>query len=454
MSGSTSALNPLLTLDAHEAAKRIAAGRFSAVDLVSACLEHIAATDRELRAWQHIDRDYALTQARRMDDLRQRGAPLGPLHGIPVGVKDIVDTKALPTEYGTTFKAGHQPTADAAVVERLHAAGAIVLGKTVSTEFAFLHPAQTSNPHDHTRTPGGSSSGSAASVAASQVPLSIGSQTNGSTIRPAAFCGVYGFKPTRGLISRYRVLQTSHTLDQVGIFARSLKDVGIFADTLSGYDREDSASFLGTPPNMTVGVDTDPAMPPNFAWLDLPYNDRLSDASDEGFAELCECLGERIERIAAPSFVEDAIARHKVIHEYELCQHLQDDIDKHWDDLSESIRPAIERGRAHSTDEYRAALEAKRLAEQYFEQFFCDYDAILGPATTGEAPAKSSGTGDPIFCSLWTLCGLPALSIPALVGENGLPVGVQLIGSFNADHRLLSTANWLVEHLAAAALKD
>ena len=221
---------------------RMKEGEISAQDLVRDCLGQIEATEEAVKAWAYLDADQALVQAAALDELRQKGRPLGPLHGVPVGIKDIFDTADMPTEYGTPIHAGRRPEADCTAIAKLREAGAVIMGKTVTAEFAFLSPGKTTNPHNPAHTPGGSSSGSAAAVAAGHVPLAIGSQTNGSVVRPASFCGVYGLKPSRGMLSRHGVLQTSETLDQLGVFARTIEDIALITDALSGYDAPDAAT--------------------------------------------------------------------------------------------------------------------------------------------------------------------------------------------------------------------
>jgi Asp-tRNA(Asn)/Glu-tRNA(Gln) amidotransferase A subunit family amidase len=437
----------LTELGVVDAVHGIRTGDLTSVELVTACIEKIQATDDRIGAWVHLEPERALGQARAMDSLRQRGLPLGALHGVPVGVKDIFDTSDMPTAYGSRIHEGRRPAADSAVVEKLREAGAVVLGKTVSTEFAFMHPAATANLHDRRRTPGGSSSGSAAAVAARHVPMAIGSQTNGSTIRPASYCGIYGFKPSRGIISRRGALQTSKTLDQVGVFARTLQDVALLGDVLGGYDAGDEASYLRPRPGMLEGYGAEPPVEPCFAWFELPFNDRLSPAAREGFEELLEALGDRVERIPTPASVAGLVEHQKVIHEYELCQHLREEIEHHWDDLSEALRTVVERARGYTPAQYQESLAMVSAAEAYFAGFFCDYDAIVAPAAAGEAPELPAGTGDPVFCTIWTFCGLPCLCVPLLEGESGLPVGAQLIGSADGDDRLLRSTRWLVEHL-------
>jgi len=437
----------VLRLSASEAARKIRAGLLTSTDLVSACLDRIEETDGQLKAWAHLDRDRALAEAAELDAIRQSGRPIGPLHGVPVGLKDIIDTKDYPTERGSPVFTGRRPDLDAAVVERLRDAGAVILGKTKTTELAFVHPTDTTNPHDPAHTPGGSSSGSAAAVAAHQVPLALGTQTNGSVIRPASFCGTYGFKPTRGVISRRGVLATSNSLDQLGVFARTLEDAALLTDAIKGYDQTDDKSYPRPRPAMLEGFLAEPPVEPSLAFIDLPFADRLSADSREGFDELVSYLGARVERVPAPPAFAGLVEVQRVIHEYEISQLLKDTFDGHWDQISSTLKPVIERGRSISTATYEEALSVAETANGFFSAFFKDYDAVLSPSSAGEAPKLGPSTGDPIFCTIWTLAGLPAVSMPLLVGENGLPVGVQLIGATEQDDRLMRTANWLLKTL-------
>lgn len=434
-------------LTAAAAAKQIRQGTLSSVELVEGCLARIESNESTLQAWAHLDRALALAQAEELDAIRRNGKPLGSLHGIPVALKDIIDTRDWPTECGSRIFRGRRPGQDAALVDRLRDAGAVILGKTVSTEFAFMEKAQTRNPHNPEYSPGGSSSGSAAAVAAQHTPLAIGTQTNGSVIRPASFCGVYGFKPTRGLISRHGVLQTSKTLDQIGVFADSLQDLAALTEALAAYDGRDPSSYPRPRPAILAGVNSEPPVEPIFAWLELPFQDRLSKASVAGFAELRELLGERVETLPLPSALGDLVQAQQLIHEYELSRHLDQPLTEHWYLVSDSLKRTINRGRAIRHSQYAGSLRLMESAQQYFAEFFKDYDAVLTPSAVGEAPKFDDGTGDPIFCTIWTLCGLPALTMPLLVGEAGLPIGVQLIGGAEEDARLMRTANWLLKML-------
>ena len=283
----------LIELTAIEAAEQIANGDISAEDYTAACLERIAAIDDTVHAFVHLDPDDALAQARALDERRRNGASLGALHGVPVGIKDIFDTADYPTECGSPLLKGRRPMRDCTAVARLRAAGAVIIGKTVTTEFAYFHPGATRNPHDPERTPGGSSSGSAAAVAAGMVPLAIGSQTNGSMIRPAAYCGVYGCKPTHGTISRHGVLSLSRNLDHVGTFARTLADTALLLEVLAGYDPEDDATRAVAAPAFLETVGEDPPMPPRFAFVRTPIWDKADASARAALEGLVNALGEQ-----------------------------------------------------------------------------------------------------------------------------------------------------------------
>ena len=440
------------TLTATEALSACSAGRLSSVALVTDCLNRITATDEAIKAWAFLDPNAALAQAKECDRIRTAGLPLGPLHGIPVGLKDIIDTAKMPTQRGTPIFKGRQTDRVARIVEHLREAGAVIMGKTVTTELAFMHPAETHNPHNTDHTPGGSSSGSAAAVAAQHVPLSIGTQTNGSVVRPASFCGVFGFKPTRGMVSRSGVLQTSVSLDQLGVFGRSLEDVALLTDAIAGYDQHDPGSFARPRADLSKGASAEVPVPPNFAWFNLPFNDRLSGDALEGLEAVIEILGSQVERMDPADTLSNLVAVQARIHEYEIVQHQAEVFDTHWDQISETLKPIISRARQISKTEYEDALEVKASAEAFFANFFTDYDAIIAPSAAGEAPRFGNGTGDPIFCTLWTLAGLPCVSLPVLVGEKGLPIGVQLIGPVEKDDRLLRTARWVQKQLANSSV--
>ena len=438
------------TLTATEAVQAIASGRLSSVDLVKSCLAQIADTDASINAWAYLDPESVLAQAAECDRIRKAGLGTGPLHGLPVGLKDVIDTRDMPTQRGTDIFKDRQPDKDARLVERLRESGAVIMGKTVTTELAFVHANDTRNPHNPEHSPGGSSSGSAAAVAACHVPLAVGTQTNGSVIRPASFCGTFGFKPTRGVISRAGVLKTSDSLDQVGCFGRSLEDVALLTDALAGYDQADSCSFARPRPQMRAGAQAEAPVAPDLVWFNLPFYDRLSPDAHEGMEAVLDVLGPRITRMAAADTLANLVAVQARIHEYEICQHQAAVFDANFEDLSRELQLIVARGRKISEAEYTDALAVKASAQTFFDELFVEFDAIIAPCATGEAPKFGSGTGDPIFCTLWTLAGLPCVSLPLLVGDNNLPIGVQLIGPIEKDDRLLRTARWLQLHLAQA----
>jgi len=434
-------------LSATEAARLIREGVIGSEELIEACLARIREADPEVEAWAYLDPAYALEQARARDAERREGRPVGPIHGVPVAIKDIFDTGDMPTEDGTVLHAGRTPRDDATVVAMLRSVGAVIMGKTVTPELATFSPGKTRNPHNREHTPGGSSSGSAAAVASGMVPLALGSQTNGSTIRPAAFCGVYGFKPTFGLISRGGVLKLSRTLDQVGVFGRSLEDVAFVAEHLIGYDRRDPDTRpRARLPLMQTAME-DPPLPPLLAYVKGPVWDRTSEETKEAFSELVSTLGERVVEIELPGLVSQALDWHQTIMEAEMAANLDREWEKGRERLSPSLQAQLARGRDVRAFDYQQAIARIPLINEGFEDIFERCDAIVTPAAAGTAPKGLDATGDPAFCTLWTLCGMPALNLPLMRGENGLPLGVQLVGRRDGDARLLRTARWLVSQV-------
>ena len=435
-------------ISATEASEAIRAGRMTSEELVGACLERIAAMEDRIGAWAHLDTDHALKQACEADRIQRDGQTLGPLHGIPVGVKDIFDTKDMPTEDGTVLHAGRQPQEDATAVTLLREAGAVILGKTVTTELAVYAPGKTRNPHDLERTPGGSSSGSAAAVAAGMVPLAIGTQTNGSVIRPASYCGVYGYKPSYGRISRHRVLQQSRPLDQVGVFARTIEDAALIAQQIMVFDDRDPDTRLRARPALIETVAEEPPFNPRLAFVKTPVWDQADSDTKEAFTELVTHLGEDIDEFKLPDDFNEAISQHRTIMEADLARSFEQEYASGKDKLSSILREIIERGQKVLAVDYNRAVSRIPEFNRAFDKVFDWHDAILTPATTGEAPVGLESTGSPIFCTIWTLCGMPAITLPILQGSHGLPLGVQLVGSKGDDARLLRTARWLVSSLA------
>ena len=437
----------LIELTAIEAAERIANGDLSAEEYTAACLDQIAAVDDKVHAFVHLDADEALTQARALDERRRNGASLGALHGIPVAIKDIFNTADYPTECGSPMLKGRRPMRDCTAVARLREAGAVIIGKTVTTEFAYFHPGPTRNPRDLERTPGGSSSGSAAAVAAGMVPLAIGSQTNGSVIRPAAYCGVYGCKPTHGTISRYGALMLSEALDHVGVFARSLADTAFILEVLAGYDPQDSDTRPLAAPAFLDRVDEEPPLPPRFAFVRTPVWDKADGEARAAFEALVNRLGDRATTLDLGESYAKAWDDHRAIMAADMAHNLNAVVERGGETASsQQLRDFLAEGEKVTAVRYLAAREAARRYATGFAEVFKEYDAIITPAATGIAP-KGTATGSPIFCSLWTLTGLPALSLPLLTGEGDMPLGVQLIGERGDDARLLRTANWLIAKL-------
>ena len=441
----------LCALSLCEAAAEVREGRISSVELVAACLERIAEVDPGIEAWAFLDREHALMQAQILDLSRAQGKATGPLHGVPIGIKDVFDTGDMPTEFGSPLWAGRTPRSDAAAVARLRAAGAVIMGKTVTTEYAYFHPGKTRNPHDRERTPGGSSSGSAAAVAAHMVPGAIGTQTNGSTIRPAAFCGVVGYKPTHGLIPRSGALLLSRALDHVGLFARTVEDVALLAETLAGFDRDDADTRPTARPPFTAVAGSDPPLPPRFAFVRSPVWEQADAVTREAFGELAEFLGEAATEVEPGESLRRAVDWHGTVMEVEMAHNLHRDYEKGRDQLSEPLRRIIERGRTLLAVDYAAALAGVEPLNEGLDDLFNEYDAILTPAAPGEAPRGLESTGNPIFCTIWTYLGAPAITLPLLRSEAGLPLGVQLVGRRGNDARLLRTARWLVKNVERTA---
>lgn len=441
----------LADLTALAARERIARGEVSAVELTQACLARIDEREEQVGAWAHLDAELALSQAKAVDAHRQTGRPLGPLHGVPVGVKDIIDTADLPTENGTSLDAGRRPGQDARIVSRLKAAGAIVLGKTVTTECAYMAPSSTRNPSAVGRTPGGSSAGSAAAVASAMVPLAIGTQTAGSVIRPAAYCGIVGFKPTFGLIPRTGILRHSDWLDTVGVFARTLTDAALLTDALCGHDPTDAQTRPAAAPQILQIGDSKPPVTPLLAFIRTPAWSAIEPDCEQGFAELTEALGERCDTIELPDMFAEAAAAHRRLALVGMARHLRRYHQRGSTELAEATRAGIEEGGRVTGVEYLSALEWREVLHAGLDEFFDRYDAVLTPAVAGQAPSGLGSTGSPAFCLLWSLTGLPTVTVPLLEGADGHPIGVQLVGRRGNDGRLVRTARWLVETIASSA---
>ncbi len=437
----------LTALTAAEAASRIAAGDLTCEELVSACLARIEEREPQLHAWAHLDSERALAQAKAADATRREGKGVGPLHGVPVGIKDIIDTADMPTENGSAAFKGNQPVADATCVAALRAAGAVVLGKTVTTELANAHPSITRNPRNPEHTPGGSSSGSAAAVAAGMVPAALGTQTAGSVIRPAAFCGIYGFKPTFGLIPRTGVLTQAHSLDTIGVMGRSVEDLALLADAVGIHDDRDPASLSASRPRLSAMAGEEAPLPPLFAFVKTHAWSDADPATREAFGELVEHLGAQVHEVAIDNTTERGFAATRLVQRVEMAHHFGPILDRAPQFVSPTLTKLIEYGRGVPGVAYLAALEVREDYYRVVDELFRDYGTILTPAALGPAPEGLSSTGNPVFCGFWTYLGVPAVTLPLLEAD-GLPMGVQLVGARRDDGRLLRTARWLARHLA------
>ncbi|MBW7923532.1 MAG: amidase [Burkholderiaceae bacterium] len=432
-------------LTALDAAREIRERRLGCVDYTTALLKVIDEREPEVQAWEHLDRTQVLAAARAIDDAIARGDAGGPLLGVPVGIKDIIDVRGMPTGDGTVLHAGRTASDDAALVRAMRRAGGWPIGKAVTTELATYAPGKTRNPHDFAHSPGGSSSGSAAAVACGMVPLAIGTQTNGSVIRPASFCGVVGFKPSFGRIARGGVLRQSPTLDQIGVFARNVDDAAALAEALFGSHPSDPATALAPmPPLAAIAAQTPPTRL-HLAWTRTPWWDRVASDARAAFDEWIESLGDAVESIELPADAQPAIGWLRTVMEADIAASYEREYDTGRLQLSESLQRQIERGRAITAVDYRKAIENRARVVASIDPFFDRFDAIACPATLGTAPPASEGTGDPLMCTLWTYIGAPAISLPLLVGANGLPLGVQLVGRHGDDARLLRTARALMQ---------
>lgn len=417
---------PVNELSAMEMARRIARRELRVETLVRACLERIEVRESVVGAWIFLDPASALAEARRLDD----GALRGPLHGLPLGVKDLIDTVQYPTAYGSPIYAGHRPPWDAACVARARSAGALVLGKTVTTEFAAYHPGKTANPHNPAHTPGGSSSGSAAAVADGMVPLAYGTQTAGSVIRPAAFCGIVGFKPGFGLICRAGVKPLAESLDTLGVFARDVTDAALLAGVLAGRD--------WLPPDT-------PAIPCIGLCRTSMWNqaEPAAHAVFEQAAVLLAKQGAQISAVDLPAAFDNLFSAQIGIMAFEASQALHDEAVRHADRLSTPLRALIAQGQAMSPERYDECQQLARACRGQLDEVFAGADVLLTLSAPGEAPEGLGATGDPLFSRLWTLLGVPCLHVPCAHGSCGLPLGVQLIGKAGGERQLLEAAQWI-----------
>jgi amidase len=420
-------------LGASEAARRIRAGTLTSEALVRACLDRIAAREPVVGAWTWIDPERALAAARDADGR----APTGPLHGVPIAAKDIIDTFDMPTGLGFGPYANRQPSWDAACVAACRRAGAIVLGKTVTTEFAYFAPGKTRNPHDLNATPGGSSSGSAAAVADGMVPLAFGSQTAGSLVRPATFCGIYGYKGSHGEFSLTGIRPLSESLDTLGVLARNVEDLRLMRDVLL------NRAANGAPHSR----------PPRLGLYKTSHWQALQPAARTALEAAVERLrgaGARVEALEPPASLRPIEDAQRTVMAYEAAHGYLFECTHYAQALSPQFHALCDQGRALGRERYLDALNQIASAQVDFARAFAGFDGWIAAAALGEAPPASEGTGDPVLSRPWTALQAPAVALPAGRGPRGLPVGVQLLAPTGGDDALLATAQWAARHLDLA----
>ena len=436
-------MTDIFSLSLEELAKKIKDAQLTSVEVCEKYIERIDKFEKDVKAWAHFDKKVLLEKATEADDHRRSGKPVGPLHGVPIAVKDIIGTVDMPTECGTIIRKGKSYSQNAEIIDLLHASGAIVMGKTATSELAYLGPPATTNPHDKNRTPGGSSSGSAASVASFMAPASIGSQTGGSVIRPASYCGVVGYKPSYGLISRNGVLRTSYSLDQIGMFGRKVEDVAMLAKVLIKKDKYDAATIHYSTENILSETKKGPIFEPKFIFYKTDHWKIIDKKSRESFEYFIKSFKKNIEIFDTPSYFKDIHKYHQIIHETDLANNFSVYFKKFKKKLSKYMQDAISNGNKYTAKEYAEAIDFMKRSYESYEEVFEDYHGVLSPSSPGVAPKGLKSTGTAEFNKVWSYMGTPCISLPLLEGENNLPLGVQIIGDKYDDHRFLGVANWL-----------
>lgn len=432
----------LWEIGAAEAARRIAEGEITSEALVQSCLDRIADRDAAVGAWICMKPERALEQARAADLQRAMGQGTGPLHGVPVGIKDIIETADMPTQNGYAGHAGRHTHKDALCVSQLRDAGAVILGKTVTTELAARAPGKTRNPLNPEHTPGGSSSGSAAAVRDGQVPLALGTQTGGSVIRPASFCGIHALKPTFGWVARYGVTLQADWLDTVGTYGRSIEDVALVTEQMLARDLTDPQALPRSRPPLRDIAMSDPAARPRIAFMKGAMWDKADPAAQSALEGFALDLGSDCTEVEMPAGIADAWAAQRVLQLYGNAKHYGPLLDAHGDAMTQSLQDNIAEGRGMTEAQYRAALVRRDEVYAWLETVYAEYDAILCLSSAGSAPKGLDWTGDPVFNAFWTFVGTPCVNLP-LLEVGGLPMGVQLTGPRGGDGPLLRTGRWL-----------
>jgi amidase len=431
-------MKPLNQLTATEIVQAIGAGKTSAEAVAQACLERIAEREPHVEAWQFIDPDLVIAQARALD----RRGTVGALQGVPIAFKDIIDTADMPTEYGSPIYKGHRPVADAACVALSRRTGAIVMGKSVTTEFANRFPGKTRNPFDPERTPGGSSSGSAAAVGDGMVPLGIGTQTTASTIRPATFCGCVGYRPTWGDLRMVGVKEAAGSLDTLGLIARSVDDVALYRDVL-----------LGAKPEPLVD---DVDWTPRIGFCRTPLWEECEASTQSMLGRLARDLaaaadkgGANVQDVTLPEEFARIPEAHRWISSFEFSRNFTWEIENHWENISAQLRNGrLKDGLSCSFAQYLEARSFAQRCREIVSVAFGDRDVLLVPAVSGEAPLGLNSTGNASFCSIWTTMHVPAITLPLFKGPNGLPVGAQFVARRNDDRKLMAACKWVMRHAA------
>ena len=431
-----------------ELVDKIKSGEVTSKELCEVYINRIEKFEKKVCAWAFFDKKKLLEKAEEADTYRSSGKPLGPLHGIPVALKDIIGTYDMPTECGTKLRRGKSLSQDSEVSNLIKNSGAILMGKTVTTELAYFDPGKTKNPHDYTRTPGGSSSGSAAAVASYMTPLAVGTQTNGSVIRPASYCGVVGYKPSFGLISRTGILKQSSFLDQVGVFSRTVEDAAYFSKVLIKKDLYDCDTVHYSVDNMMDEFNKDLEFEPKFIFYKTESWKKISKKNQEIFNYFIKSFKKNIEVFDEPSYFKDIFKYHKIIHETDMARSFSDYYRLSKKSLGKNLIKAIERGKKYSAYEYGEAIDFRSRAYESYKEVFDDYYGVITPSSLGVADKGLASTGSPELSTIWTYMGLPTLNLPVLSGENNLPLGLQIIGNKFDDLRFLKYAKWLEQEIS------
>ncbi len=434
-------------LTATEALSQIKSGDLTSTALVQACLDRISEREPALHAWQYLDPEHALRQASALDKAQADGEPLGRLHGLPVGIKDIINTGDMPTESGTPFFKDHQPEEDARCVAMLREAGAVIMGKTVTTELAALAPSKSRNPVNSAHTPGGSSAGSGAAVGSNMVPLALGTQTGGSVIRPGSFCGVHALKPTVGFIPRRGVTLQSHTLDTVGVYGRSVEDLALISDATSEFEAGDAFSYARAAPNLTDALSGPGSTSVKLAFWKTPGWDLADDKAQAALSDFASGLGRDCSPVEIAA-AQNVSVDHKYIQAAENAHYYGPLYDRDKSLLTDDLRGRMAVALETSARDYLGAVERRDQHYRAVADVLDQFDAILCLSAAGPAAHGYASTGNPVFNGLWTYLGVPCISLPLLTIDD-MPLGVQLVGKRREEAKLLQTAKWLEGRVSA-----